>query len=784
MADTDILQVIAEARVDARSLSEFVFKPANFMVTRRLAPSINTLEYYLNHFRNVEAEGNNSIARANNVISAAQASANTAINNIIIDGNAQISNAISNAGFVQVGTFAVGATLNNRNDVIQASDGKLYRWGGSLPKTVAASSTPANSGGFASNAWIEVSDASLSQKLAGLGGASIIGSGVSVFNNMAEFLAAESQIQDGAKVFLASIKQGLDLDGNGRLYTYSLAPSSDAISIKTPSGYLSRKFDGKVYIAECGATGADYDIDSPALQTAFDIIRNNDGGILSMGENCTYYMEGVYTANVSNLEWVFNNTTVYVGMFLIKWHPYQTGYGNYNNINISDATWIGNRRPKNNRTGYVHMDFVLCDDINITGCTYIEATYAGHNVDLMGCREVTFEGNYVLGSCLDFSERWHSETVQISNATTGGAGTPIDAASRPFFSGDYHCIGVYFRKNTYKPYINPITGIKTYPPRPIGNHSYNDNRNIEITDNYFEDIVRLNRDSNADRYSAAVVSFGFAGDVTITGNDFISTNGNYAAIYLNGYATVAENEGFTPEVNISDNNFNFKGLLPDQPVITATTLIRVGYDPAASTKETNVMGARINIKSNEIELDATNSNAETYNVIGLVYTVNNCDVNVYKNKLKPIGKVGNFILVPSSAFGYRRGGSITIDSNYVGDILNGFAVDIPTQPVGAEYEGHAIHFLNNVFINQWRIANLHGSGTTDVKGNRFIGGSNVSPEGVVGDYYTIIINRQRHLSLSDNIVYADSRETYININNAGYAQSEAALQPYEFRRVN
>lgn len=47
MADTDIVQVIAEARVDARSLSEFVFKPADFMVERRLAPKIHTLQYYL-----------------------------------------------------------------------------------------------------------------------------------------------------------------------------------------------------------------------------------------------------------------------------------------------------------------------------------------------------------------------------------------------------------------------------------------------------------------------------------------------------------------------------------------------------------------------------------------------------------------------------------------------------------------------------------------------------------------------------------------------------------------
>lgn len=48
MAINDIVQTIAEARVDARSLSEFVFKPSGFKVTRRLSPTIDTLQFYVN----------------------------------------------------------------------------------------------------------------------------------------------------------------------------------------------------------------------------------------------------------------------------------------------------------------------------------------------------------------------------------------------------------------------------------------------------------------------------------------------------------------------------------------------------------------------------------------------------------------------------------------------------------------------------------------------------------------------------------------------------------------
>lgn len=89
MADTDIVQVIAEARVDARSLSEFVFKPADFMVQRRLAPPINTLNFYLDKFDAVAADANSAISMANNSISIANNSIGAA-NALIADANAKI----------------------------------------------------------------------------------------------------------------------------------------------------------------------------------------------------------------------------------------------------------------------------------------------------------------------------------------------------------------------------------------------------------------------------------------------------------------------------------------------------------------------------------------------------------------------------------------------------------------------------------------------------------------------------------------------------------------------
>ena len=57
MADAITIKALQDASLDAKSLSEFVFKPASFMVQRRLAPSTNTLQYYLDLFENISIGG-------------------------------------------------------------------------------------------------------------------------------------------------------------------------------------------------------------------------------------------------------------------------------------------------------------------------------------------------------------------------------------------------------------------------------------------------------------------------------------------------------------------------------------------------------------------------------------------------------------------------------------------------------------------------------------------------------------------------------------------------------
>lgn len=50
----DFVQTMIDAGLDARSLSDFMFYPASAMISRRLAPSIHTLNYYLDYFNGLE----------------------------------------------------------------------------------------------------------------------------------------------------------------------------------------------------------------------------------------------------------------------------------------------------------------------------------------------------------------------------------------------------------------------------------------------------------------------------------------------------------------------------------------------------------------------------------------------------------------------------------------------------------------------------------------------------------------------------------------------------------
>lgn len=84
---------------------------------------------------------------------------------------------LAEAGLTLVdGSFEDGATVNSATDAVwHIAAGQCYSWDGAFPKTVAAGSTPASTGGVGLGAWVSVGVASLKSELAKPTGAGFSG---------------------------------------------------------------------------------------------------------------------------------------------------------------------------------------------------------------------------------------------------------------------------------------------------------------------------------------------------------------------------------------------------------------------------------------------------------------------------------------------------------------------------------------------------------------------------------------------------------------------------------
>lgn len=78
-------------------------------------------------------------------------------------------------GLPMAGTFEGGAQVTSAaQSVGYKAEGKLYRWAGTLPKTVAKGSTPESSGGIDEDAWVSVDSTTLRGQLASKAGSTMV----------------------------------------------------------------------------------------------------------------------------------------------------------------------------------------------------------------------------------------------------------------------------------------------------------------------------------------------------------------------------------------------------------------------------------------------------------------------------------------------------------------------------------------------------------------------------------------------------------------------------------
>lgn len=128
-----------------------------------LQTTLEAIDHITHVAKSVDADGNPALTVTDPI-------GNQIVINKTLDGLEDLYHqAIAAAGYVLMDSFQTGATLTLANQALRWAlpdgDGEYYRWDGTLPKTVPASSTPASTGGTGVGKWVGVGDAALRSQL-------------------------------------------------------------------------------------------------------------------------------------------------------------------------------------------------------------------------------------------------------------------------------------------------------------------------------------------------------------------------------------------------------------------------------------------------------------------------------------------------------------------------------------------------------------------------------------------------------------------------------------------
>jgi hypothetical protein len=162
-------------------------------------------------------------------------------------------------------TFSTGYTITDqRQCLLNLADNKYYQWNGTLPKVVAAGSTPATSDGIGATAWVDRTDGRLRRDL------NVISK---KFNTVSQ-MVADSSLYLGQVVEWIGYHSIFDGGGNKGVVVSSGSGLPDGGSFfDIPSTGLQVKaiFSGGVYYAEqFGYVGDGVAYDNQAIQNCYD----------------------------------------------------------------------------------------------------------------------------------------------------------------------------------------------------------------------------------------------------------------------------------------------------------------------------------------------------------------------------------------------------------------------------------------------------------------------------------------------------------------------------------
>lgn len=263
-----------------------------------------------------------------------------------------------------------------------------------------------------------------------------------------------------------------------------------------------------------------------------------------------------------------------------------SGYGGGGkNIVIENITFRG--FPQDATIYYANgLAFNHVDNLTVRDCSFIDAIYGGHAIDLAGCSNVEIYNNVFAGQEL-IAGREYAEAIQIDSSTPASIGDWAGVDGLPTIKVNVH-------HNDFIPSGPRLA------PNPIGNHGFTGGKpysDITFSDNYVEDAqaysaggwrgwvhfyatqnLKINRNhfkntkslqanvvqlltSSGGRYDPVTLIAGTGAPVEIkhvevSGNIFEGFNNSIPNTIIRGYGTTYESiEYNVVDINVSDNQF-------------------------------------------------------------------------------------------------------------------------------------------------------------------------------------------------------------------------------------
>lgn len=187
------------------------------------------------------------------------------LNNNLLNDREQWRRSLVETGLTLVdGSFEEGASVqNDKQAVWYIAGGQCYVWGGLLPKTVYANSTPLTTGGISAGAWVSVGDTSLRQELAAPGGAALVGPGV-MSRGLDKFSIMQGRDGDyrqdtltrGLSVELNETISGIGFAGATNTYMFNRFLIADDKVDAVNDGTPGSKVDGLIVQHDFGGAGS------------------------------------------------------------------------------------------------------------------------------------------------------------------------------------------------------------------------------------------------------------------------------------------------------------------------------------------------------------------------------------------------------------------------------------------------------------------------------------------------------------------------------------------------